>query len=197
MAAKIFIWVGHPRQTSLSHAMADAYQKGAESAGAEVRRMHLHDMNFDPDLTHGYQQRKDLEPCLDQWRENILWANHLCWAYPHWWGGMPAKMKGVIDRAYLPGFAMNYHEKGPLWDKLLTGRSADVLLSSDTPVWYDTLFYGRPAIRQVKIMVLKFAGIKPVRTLQYGTVKTAKPEQIQIWLKEAKKRGVKAARTAK
>ena len=26
------------------------------------------------------------------------------------WGGMPAKMKGVLDRAYLPGFAFSYHE---------------------------------------------------------------------------------------
>ena len=55
MARKIFIWVGHPNETSLSHGLADAYQRGAEAAGAEVRRMNLHDMAFDLDLTYGYK----------------------------------------------------------------------------------------------------------------------------------------------
>ena len=129
MAARIFIWVGHPREASLSHGMADAYQTAAEAEGAEVRRMNLHDMVFDPDLTEGYHARKTLEPCLEEWRENTSWANHLVWAYPQWWGGMPAKMKGVIDRCFLPGFAMAYHEKGPWWDRLLAGRSADVFMT--------------------------------------------------------------------
>ena len=31
MAAKIFLWVGHPRESSLSHGMADAYQRGAKN----------------------------------------------------------------------------------------------------------------------------------------------------------------------
>lgn len=190
---KIFIWVGHPRETSLSHAMADAYERGAREAGAETRRMNLHDMQFDPDLTNGYHQRKDHEPCLTEWRENILWADHLCWAYPQWWGGMPAKMKGVLDRAFLPGFAMNYHTEDPWWDKLLTGRSADVIITADAPEFFDKLAYGAPAQRQVKKMVLEFSGIKPVRTLQVGTVKTANEQKIQKWLKTAQHRGHKAA----
>ena len=194
MPARIFIWVGHPRETSLSHGMADAYERGAKAHGAETRRMHLSDMVFDPDLHDGYHARKTLEPCLEEWRANILWANHLCWAYPQWWGGMPAKMKGVIDRAYLPGFAMRYHEKDPWWDKLLTGRSADVLMTSDGPAWFDQLSYGRPAKLQVENLVLKFAGIKPVRTLQVGTVKDAKPDKIAAWLKQAEARGAAAGR---
>ena len=197
MAAKIFIWVGHPRETSLSHAMADAYQKGAESAGAEVRRMHLHDMDFDPDLTHGYKKRKDLEPCLEEWRENILWANHTAWIYPYWWGGMPAKMKGAIDRAMLPGFGFEYHEKGVMWDKLLTGRTGDAVITSDTPPWYDTLFYHRPGRRVVGNQIFKFTGIKPKTLLQVGTVKTASPEKIEGWLNKAEQIGAKAARTVK
>jgi len=106
--ARIFLWTGHPRDGSFCHALADAYAEGAE-----LRRRNVCDMMFDPDLTHGYQQRKTLDPDLEAWRENILWADRLCWVYPMWWGGMPAKMKGVVDRAFLPGFAMNYHEAGP------------------------------------------------------------------------------------
>ena len=190
---KIFIWVGHPRGNSLSHGLADAYEAGASEKGAEIRRMNLHDMAFDPDLTFGYQQRKDLESCLEEWRENILWADHLCWVYPQWWGGMPAKMKGVLDRAFLPGFAMNYHETGSLWDKLLTGRSADVLFTADAPPIYDILVNGNPTKQQVKKMVLGFAGIKPVRVLQMGPIKSAKDDTIAKWLKAAHRRGQDAA----
>lgn len=193
MSARIFIWVGHPRENSLSHGMADAYQRGAEAEGAEIRRMQLHEMDFDPDLTFGYQQRKTLEPCLEAWQEHVTWASHVCWAYPYWWGSMPAKMKGVIDRAFLPGFAMRYHETGPWWDKLLKGRSADVLITADSPAWFDRLAYGRPGKNQVENLVLKYAGIKPVHTLQVGTVKTARPGKVEHWLKQAEARGRRAA----
>lgn len=194
MARRIFIWVGHPRESSLSHGLADAYERGARSQGAEIRRMNLHDMAFDPDLTEGYHQRKTLEPCLEDWREAITWATHLCWTYPQWWGGMPAKMKGVIDRAFLPGFAMKYHENDPFWDRLLTGRSADVLMTSDAPPLYDRIMYGRPAGRQVERMVLKYAGIKPVRTLQFGPVKGTDDAKIAGWLNKAEQAGARAGR---
>lgn len=192
MPAKIFLWVGHPREDSLSHGMADAYQRGAEEKGAEVRRMHLHDMQFDPDLTYGYHQRKDHEPALTEWQEHITWCTHTCWAYPIWWGSMPAKMKGVIDRAFLPGFAMAYHEKDPWWDKLLKGRSGDLLLTSDAPAWFDKIMYGRPGANQAKRAVMKFSGISPVRVLQVGTVKSAPKKKIEKWLNQAYKMGIKA-----
>lgn len=194
MTVKFFLWVGHPRSTSLSHAMADAYARAAQSGGAEVRRMNLSEMIFDPDLEEGYHSRKTLEPCLMQWRENISWASHLCWVYPVWWGGMPAKMKGVIDRAFLPGFAMAYPEDKLMWDRLLTGRSADVLLTSDAPAWFDQIVNGRPAKNQAVNSILKFSGIKPVKTLQVGTVKTASDATIQKWITKAERRGRAAAK---
>ena len=194
MPARIFIWVGHPRSTSLSHGMADAYEAAARAGGAEIRRMHLSDMDFDPDLTEGYHSRKTLEPCLEEWRANTQWASHLVWCYPQWWGGMPAKMKGVIDRCFLPGFAMAYREKGPWWDRLLAGRSADIFMTADSPVIYDTISYHRAAKHQVERTVLNYAGVKPRRTFQFGPVKTATPERIEAWLQQAGKRGGTMAR---
>ncbi len=195
--ARIFLWVGHPRATSLSHGLADSYQRGAEANGAEIRRMNLSDMTFDPDLTEGYHARKTLEPCLEAWRENLLWANHVCWAYPQWWGGMPAKMKGVIDRSFLPGFAMKYHEKDPFWDRLLAGRRGDVLMTSDAPVWFDRLSNGRAAKLQVQKPVMKFVGIHPARILQVGPAKTAKEATLSKWMKRAERRGADAARRSR
>ena len=194
MSARLFVFVGHPRADSLSHGMAGAYARGAESEGAEIRWQALSDMDFDPDLTEGYHSRKTLEPCLEEWRDNIQWCSHTCWAYPIWWGGMPAKMKGVIDRAFLPGFAMQYHENDPWWDRLLKGRSADLLLTADAPAVFDQIMYGRPAKNQAVRAVMKFSGIKPVRTLQVGTVKGAKEAKIKDWLRKAYNRGADAGR---
>ncbi len=195
MGRKIFIWVGNPQETSLCHGLADAFQKGTEAQGADIRRMQVRDMQFDPDLSEGYNQRKTLEPCLEEWRDNITWADHLCWIYPQWWGGMPAKMKGVVDRAFLPGFAMEYHTNDPFWDPLLKGRTADLIMTADTPAWYDQILYGRPAMKQARRLVLNFSGIRPVRTLQVGTVKGASDKKLQKWLTAAEKRGIKAGRT--
>ena len=194
MSANIFIWVGHPRRTSLSHGLADAYETSAIAAGAEVRRMNLSDMTFDTDLTEGYHSRKTLEPCLEKWRESTAWADHLVWLYPQWWGGMPAKMKGVVDRSFLPGFAMRYHDKGPWWDRLLSGRSADIFMTSDAPIIFDSMSYGRAAKNQVEKTVLNFAGVKPRKTFQFGPVKTASAKQVDSWLTTASKRGERMAR---
>lgn len=50
MTAKIFTWVGHPAEQSLSHGLMDAYESGATSAGAQIRRMNISEMDFNPNL---------------------------------------------------------------------------------------------------------------------------------------------------
>jgi putative NADPH-quinone reductase len=192
--AELFIFVGHPAETSFSQALADAYQRGAEAGGVQTTRMDLNAMQFDPDLSFGYKQRKTLEPDLERWRQHVADARRIAIFYPQWWGGMPAKMKGVFDRAYLPGFAMRYHDTDPFWDRLLTGRSADVFLTSDTPAWWDRYVYGQPAARQIKRLVLEFAGIKPVRMNLISPIKRASPKQFERWIKTARQAGENAAR---
>jgi NAD(P)H dehydrogenase (quinone) len=194
LAAKIFLWVGHPNDTSLSHGLADAYQRGAEAAGAEVRRMNLHDMAFDLDLTHGYKQRKDHEPCLIEFLENIKWADTLAWFHPLWWGGMPAKMQGVIDRTFLPGIAFDYHEDDPWWDKLFEGRTADVFVNADTPGFFIKWMYGNPHKNRITKQVLGFTGVKVKTYSHFAQAKTADEKKIGTWLSKAEKIGAEAAK---
>jgi len=192
MSKKIFTWVGHPAAQSLSHGLMEAYEEGAASQGAEIRRMNISQMDFNPNLENGYKTRQDHEPALKQWQENLLWCDHTCWAYPMWWASMPAKMKGVIDRALLPGFGFAYHENDPFWDKLLKGRSADVIMTADTPNIFDKLTSAAPARKQVRIKTLNFVGIKPVNTHYFAPTRTAKPETIDKWKRRLFKAGAKA-----
>ncbi|MHA7898435.1 MAG: NAD(P)H-dependent oxidoreductase [Henriciella sp.] len=194
MATKLFIWVGHPRETSLSHGLADAYQRGAESQGAEIRRINLHDMAFDPDLTHGYHQRKEFEPSLEAFLDTIRWAEHMAWFHPLWWGGMPAKMQGAIDRTFLPGLTFAYRENSSMWDKLLKGRTADVMVTADTPGWFLKFMYGNAHKHRITKQVLGFTGVKVTNFSYFATAKTATEAKINAWMQVAYNIGADSGR---
>jgi NAD(P)H dehydrogenase (quinone) len=189
---KIFIWVAHPKQGSLCEAIADAYQAGAAHEGSEVRRMDLHAMDFTPEF-ESYRTNAPLEPDLIAWQENVAWADHIFVIHPYWWAAMPTKAKAVLDRALLPGFAFKYHAKGVAWDKLLSGKTADAIITSDTPPWLDTLLYRKPGRRVLKDQVLGFCGIKTKHCLQFGSVKLASEKKIARWMSKAQRLGAKAA----
>jgi putative NADPH-quinone reductase len=106
---------------------------------------------------------------------------------------MPALQKGFIDRVILPGFAFKYHEGKLLWDKLLKGRSARLLVTMDTPpLWYRWVI-GRPGHNQMRHSVLGFCGVKPVRVTQFGVVKKSSPATREKWLATARTLGARAA----
>ncbi|MCR9073791.1 MAG: NAD(P)H-dependent oxidoreductase [Alphaproteobacteria bacterium] len=192
MSKRIFIWVAHPKSDSLCKAMADAYQTGAEANGSDVRRMDLSAMHFDLN-TDGYgDDAAPLEPDLIAWQEAIAWADHILVVHPYWWGSMPTKAKAVIDRALAPGFAFKYHRRGIAWDRLLTGRTADILITSDTPPLLDTLLNWQSGRRVLSKQVLGFCGVKTRKVLQFGSVKTASPEKILAWIARARQLGARA-----
>jgi putative NADPH-quinone reductase len=193
MPRKIFIWVAHPRATSFCAALADGYEAGAREAGAEVRRIDLHAMRFDPRFEGYAGELPALEPDLVAWQENIAWADHLLIVHPYWWGAMPAQAKAVLDRALIPGFGFRYHARGVGWDKLLTGRTADGIITSDTPPWYDTLVYRKPGRRVLRNQVLGFCGIKARKIVQFGTIKTATEAKRARWIARAREMGRTAA----
>jgi len=107
MRQRILIILGHPAETSLCRAIAEAYQSGAQAAGQDVRLLSLGQLDFDPILRDGYNTIQPLEPDLVAAQESIAWAEHLVFVYPIWWGSIPAILKGFFDRIFLPGFALS------------------------------------------------------------------------------------------
>ncbi len=194
MSKRIFIWVGHPKRTSLCGGLADAYEAGARIGGVEIRRMDLSAMSFDMAGFSGHgDDMLPLEPDLEAWQDGISWADHLLFIHPYWWGALPAKAKAVLDRALAPGFGFQYRGKGTAWDKLLIGKTADIIITSDTPPLIDTLIYRMPARRVIKNQVLGFCGVRTKNIVQFGSVKTASKNKISMWLRRAEEMGAKAA----
>ncbi|MEL7423347.1 MAG: NAD(P)H-dependent oxidoreductase [Bacteroidota bacterium] len=186
---KVLLINGHPNPDSFNFALVAAYRKGAEQSGAAVQQLNIAELEFSPNLKFGYQKRTELEPDLLAAWEQIKWADHLVWVHPVWWGGLPALLKGFIDRLFLPGFAFQYRENSVWWDKLLKGKTARILTTLDQPGWFYRLFYGRPSINQLKRSTLQFTGVDPVRVSIFGPIRNSKLSQREKWLEQTAKLG--------
>ncbi len=167
---KIFVFVGNPDAETLSGHLADTYENAARSSGNEVRRMNIGDLSFDPILHKGYKVIQELEPDLLSFQENVRWADHFVLIYPIWWSGMPAILKGLIDRLWIPGFAFRFHKtglgKGLLWDKLLKGKTARVITLSKTAPLVIRFMFG-DFTNEILSAILAFAGFSTSLT-QFG-----------------------------
>ncbi|WP_194766057.1 NAD(P)H-dependent oxidoreductase [Tamlana sp. I1] len=189
MAKKIVIINGHPDKESLNFGFAAAYKKGALESHSEVQEIRISDLKFNPNLEFGFRKRTELEPDLLEAWEKIKWADHLVWIHPVWWGGLPAIMKGFIDRVFLPGFAFQYRENSIFWDKLLKGKTARIITTLDQPNWYYWFVYGRPSVNQLKKSTLNFCGIKRVQTSYFGVVKNSKASLREKWVAKVEQLG--------
>ncbi|WP_178098650.1 NAD(P)H-dependent oxidoreductase [Pseudomonas sp. H3(2019)] len=185
MSKRILVILGHPSSNSFCGALTDRYVQAAKNAGHEVRELRLGTLSFDPILREGYQQIQPLEDDLLKAQADITWAEHLTFVYPIWWGAIPALLKGFFDRTFLPGFAFKYRQGKAFPDKLLHGRTADLLVTMDTPPWYYRWIYRMPGLHQMRKTTLAFCGITPLNTLTFGPVLGSTEHQRERWLMQA------------
>ncbi|MEM8784474.1 MAG: NAD(P)H-dependent oxidoreductase [Pseudomonadota bacterium] len=186
---KILAIDGHPAEGGFAGAMLKRYGDAAAQGGADVTRIALRDVAFDPILHHGYHQRQDWEPDLRAVVEALVACDHFVIGFPMWWGSQPALVKGFFDRVLLPSVAFKYRENGQSWDRLLAGRSADAIITADTPRLFLDLMYGAPIVKQTRRQVFDFCGFKPVRIRYVAPIRKQKPEQFNTWLGQAARMG--------
>ncbi len=186
---RVLVIDGHPDKQSFCHSLAEKYKKGAELCGAECNVVHLTDLEFTPILQHGYRKRTELEPDLLKMWELITNANHLVFVYPNWWGTYPALLKGFIDRLFLPGFAFELRKYWPLPKRLLKGRSARLIATSDNPNWYYALKHRRPGHNSMKRSILGLCGVKPIRITTLAGVTKSTDAQRKLWHEKVEELG--------
>ncbi len=180
----ILIINGHPDKESFNYALSDAYIEGANKTNAVLSQINIADLDFNSNLKFGFRKRTELEPDLIEAIEKIKNADHIVWIFPMWWYGAPALMKGFIDRTFLPGITFQPIEGKPLPKKLLKGKTARLIITADTPKWYNILFMKRPTIHQFKKGTLQFCGINPVKVSYIAPVKGSSPGFREKWLKK-------------
>jgi len=189
---KVLVLLGCEDKETTSGFLADAYERGAISAGHEVRRINIGDLKFDPILHLGYKKIQELEPDLKKFQESVLWSEHFVVIYPNWWSTMPAILKGLFDRAWLPGFAFHFHDnKTYFWDKFLTGRSARVIITMNANPLLERFSVGDYS-NEIRNGILKFSGFHPVSVESFGPVEKATKEQRESWAEKVEELGMEA-----
>ncbi|MBC9928893.1 NAD(P)H-dependent oxidoreductase [Chitinophaga qingshengii] len=127
---KHLIIYAHPNTESLNSLFRKTVENTLLQQNHEVIVRDLYQLHFDPVLSledmAGQRAGIVSEDVLRE-QEHIAWAEVITFIYPIWWTGMPAIMKGYIDRVFSYGFAYRYDQgvqKG-----LLTGKSAYIINS--------------------------------------------------------------------
>lgn len=190
---KVLIIQGNPIENSYGSQLGEVYARGAAESGAEVRELVLAEMEFDLNLSGGYRGKQPLEPDLQKAQELISWADHLVFVYPNWWGGMPALLKGFIDRVFLPGFAFKYRRNSPLPEQLLKGKTARLIVTMDSPYVYYRFYLGHPGHQMMKHSILKFCGVGTVRATNITQLRKMSEVARKQWLERVQRMGRKLA----
>jgi NAD(P)H dehydrogenase (quinone) len=118
----VFILTAHPDQESFNARLSRAAASRFTSMGAQVVRSDLYAMNFDPREDAGKFPRRlnasrffvqdeqrfnhgngTLTSEVSQEIERLLWSDLLIVQFPLWWFGVPAILKGWMDRVFVYG----------------------------------------------------------------------------------------------
>jgi NAD(P)H dehydrogenase (quinone) len=110
------IVLGHPRDGSFNHQVAETYARVVKTHGQEAEVRDLYALGFDPLL------RLDggLDAKLEHEIELVRACDMLVFVYPIWFGTPPAIIKGYVERVLGAGFQpaeLKSGERGPLAGK--------------------------------------------------------------------------------
>jgi len=151
---KYLIIYAHPEPTSLSGYLKDRGMAALQAAGHEVRVSDLYAMkwkaiadgddfserdaaaplNYERASKEAYAQGTQASEVAEE-QQKLLWADVVVLQFPIWWYGMPAILKGWVDRVYAYGFAYGLGVHGrSQWGRrfgegLLEGKRAMVAMT--------------------------------------------------------------------
>lgn len=180
---KVLIINAHPNLESFTTSISKKIHHTNKALEHESSLLNLASLNFDLSF-EGFSDRQKIdfiEPDLKAAQEQIRKSDHIIITSPIWWSTYPAILKGFFDRTLLPGFAFKYHKGKTFQEKLLTGKTAELVLLSDAPAWYRKFLLRDPAATILKRDILGFCGIKVKKVHRIGNVgKLSKEEREEI-----------------
>jgi len=129
----------HPLAGSFCAVLRETATEALRSAGHEVEVRDLYAERFNPVLTAEergsyYDQGADRHDVAGH-IASLRRAEALVLVYPTWWFGMPAMLKGWIDRVWLPGVAFHLGGPGVLQPLLTNIRRISIVTTYGSPRW--------------------------------------------------------------
>jgi NAD(P)H dehydrogenase (quinone) len=144
----------HPRPDSFTAAVRDVVAKKLTEAGAEIRLADLYARGFDPVLSAGefdtYPDTANNRATVVEDVADIEWCDTLIFVYPTWWYGLPAMLKGWLDRVLVPGsaFVMPDDQTSDIRPGLTHITRLGVFTTCGAS-WWLTRFVGAPGRRTI------------------------------------------------
>jgi putative NADPH-quinone reductase len=151
----------HPSPVSFAGAIRDRVVDTLTAQGHVVDELDLYGAGFDPVLSAeewaGHVQGKASLASVEREVERLRRAEGLVLLFPTWWFGMPAILKGWVDRVWAPGVAFHLMaDGGPLRRGLTTIRHFAVVTTYGSPQWIIALGFGNPG----KVVLMR--GLAPL-----------------------------------
>jgi len=170
---KLFVVFAHPLRNSYPRALLDAFIAPIEAAGHEVDLLDLHAENFDPRFTeadHAYFWGGDIPEEIAAYQQRMDAADRIAFVFPVYWWGMPAIMKGWIERVFAGGWAYVYgdgvEDRGKAGLKGLLANRPTLLLGigGSTERTYRRYRYDEAMRTAIDVGVFSYCGIRDVET---------------------------------
>lgn len=146
MKKKVLLVFAHPEPGSLTRQFVDVAVETLQGQGHQVMLSDLYGMGWKAVFdAHDFPQRLDAErlsfiaesghayatgtqpPDILAEQQKLLVADAVVLLFPLWWYGLPAILKGWIDRVFAYGFAYGYQGEGNRYrygDGILKGKRA-------------------------------------------------------------------------
>lgn len=175
----ILVLSGHPRPNSFTEQLSKAYVEGAQAAGHQTSLMMLHQLEIGHDPVAPKPSHESWSSDLDRLWLNMLEADHIVIAHPLWWGSMPGELKLLFDRLLVSGKAYSYEQGNAFPVGHLKGKTAEVIMTSDTPNWFYKIGYHSAQTQLMKNQILKFIGLKPIRFTHISPMRTMNDKQLK------------------
>lgn len=183
----------HPVEGSLCSAIRDAAVRGLSAAGHDVSVIDLAADDFDPVMPleewRTYMDRKIVDtPEIVRYIEKVQESEILVFVYPTWWSGLPAQLKGWLERVLVAGVAFRFTKSDRVRPGLTQMRRIHVISTYGSPKLYVRLVNDNG--RRILSRALRMSGTKRTRTSHQGlyALDTSTVESRQQFLRDVEKK---------
>jgi len=193
MSKRILIIDGHPDQRAgrYVHALSKAYYDGARLGGHEVRSIIVSEIDFPLLRTSDEYQGGTAPAAIRRCQDLIECAEHVVILFPLWLGSMPALLKGFLEQTLRPGFAFAEASGLGLPKRLLSGRSARIIVTMGMPALFYRWYFRAHSLKSLQRNILRFCGFRPVNACVVGMVESMSQAQRGEWLAKIQELGAR------
>ncbi|KRF06772.1 NAD(P)H dehydrogenase [Paenibacillus sp. Soil766] len=176
----------HPRKESFNHAIMETTVQSLRQKGHEVNVRDLYAMEFQPVISSS-EILGSVGEEIKKEQEYLIWADVITFIYPIWWTGLPAIVKGYIERVFSYGFAYRYvngEQKG-----LLKGKKAIIInTQGKSHSQYAASGMDKALILTSDIGIFEYCGLEVLNHVIFESVPSSEEATRTDWLEQIKEK---------